>query len=169
MTTPLRAALVPKSPLLPRVKDGLRALEKKHLGFIEERLRAEFDDSLALDEALRRDHEQEDRWDYLIGHGTSGQALGLEPHSAKNDQISTVIKKREMALSQLRGHLKPGKHVAGWFWVASGKVDFLPMEKATARLAANGIKFVGKVLLERDLPISVRQARTREPIDKKSR
>ncbi len=38
-------------------------------------------------------------------------------------------------------------YVADWIWVASGKVDFIPMEKAVARLNENGIRFVGKTLL----------------------
>ncbi len=140
MTTPVRAALVPQSFLVALVKDGLRAVEKAHLGLLEDGIRASFADSLDLDKALQKGHESENRWDYLLGYEASGQVFGLEPHSAQNHEVSTVIKKRSMALDQLRGHLKPGARVTDWFWVASGKVDFLPIENA--RLASKGIRFV---------------------------
>ena len=57
-----------------------------------------------------------------------------------------------MALQQLQGHLKTGARVADWFWVASGKVDFLPLEKAHMRLASSGIRFIGTRLLKKHLP-----------------
>jgi hypothetical protein len=66
--------------------------------------------------------------------------------------VTTVIAKRKAALEQLRPHLKPGVFVTDWFLVASGRVDFIPMEKATARLAQNGIRFVGTKLLRGALP-----------------
>jgi hypothetical protein len=63
-----------------------------------------------------------------------------------------VIAKRQAALVQLREHLREGKSVSEWFWVASGRVDFLDIEKARYRLDQNGIKFVGKKLLKKHLP-----------------
>lgn len=140
MTTPIRAALVPQSSLVALVRSGLRAVQREHLSLLDDGIRASFADSLDLDKALQKGHERENRWDYLLGHEESDQVVGLEPHSAQNHEVSTVIKKRAMALEQLRGHLKPGARVADWFWVASGKVDFLPIEKAHARLASNGMK-----------------------------
>lgn len=152
MTTPVRAALVPKSFLHEHVHDGLRAMEKEHLKLIEDGIRDSFSDSLDIDTPLRKHHEGENRWDYLLGHEPSGSVLGLEPHTANNHEISTVIKKRTMALEQLRGHLKPGARVADWLWVASGKVDFLPIEKAHMRLSSSGIRFIGGRLLAKHLP-----------------
>lgn len=152
MKTPIRRALVPGSRLHDLVKDGVQALEQSYRMFLSEGIRASFDDSLDLDKALQSGHEQENRWDYLLGHQPSGQVLGLEPHTANNHEIAVVIKKRKAAIDQLRDHLKPGTHVARWFWVASGKTDFLPFEKASLRLADNGIAFVGKTLLDKHLP-----------------
>jgi hypothetical protein len=95
--------------------------------------------------------EQENRWDYLLGHAPSKQLVGVEPHSAANSEISTVVDKLVAARSQLQDHLCDGKFVAKWFWVASGKVHFAPLEKATLRLAQNGITFVGRTLTSKHL------------------
>lgn len=154
MTTPIRTALVAGSSLQDQVKDGVQALKQVDLNHVEQEIRAWFADSLALDEALKQGHPQDCRWDYLLGHEGSQKVIGLEPHTANNHEISRVIKKRQDAIDQLRGHLRPGVHVADWFWVASGKVDFLPLEKATNRLASQGIKFVGKTLLKKYLPVA---------------
>lgn len=152
MTTPLRAALLPQSFLQAVVCDGMHALKKEHLSLIDEKVRGSFADSLDLDKALQKGHEQENRWDYLLGHEASRKIVGLEPHTANNHEVSTVIKKRAKAGEQLRPHLRSGVQVADWFWVASGKVDFLPIEKARHQLDSNGIKFVGSRLLEEYLP-----------------
>jgi hypothetical protein len=119
---------------------------------VDRSLRSEFADSLEIDENLRRGREQENRWDYLLGHEPSAVLVGLEPHSATTGEVSTVIGKRSAALEQLRGHLKSGRTVTSWFWVASGKVDFVPHEKAVTRLAQNGITFVGSKLTGKHLP-----------------
>lgn len=152
MTTPLRKMLDAGSALRGGVVDGLGAVERAHKGYIDAAIRDEFADSLALDDALRAGHEQENRWDYLLGHRDSGKVVGLEPHSAKSDEVSTVIAKRRMALRQLRGHMKRGARVSAWYWVASGSVDFLPFDKAVLTLANEGITFVGKKLLQKHLP-----------------
>jgi len=47
--------------------------------------------------------------------------------------------------------LKVGATVAEWFWVASGTVDFTPIDKAYLRLSQEGITFVGKALLTKHL------------------
>ena len=152
MTTPIRGSLAAKSPLQPLVRDGLQALDREHRGMIDAAIRTQFVDSLDLDEAVRRGNDQANRWDYLLGHEPSGEIFGLEPHSAKNSEISTVIRKRRAALDQLRGHLREGVKITRWFWVASGHVDFMPFEKATLRLDSEGITFIGKTLLARHVP-----------------
>ena len=68
--------------MLDEVCDGLRALEKPHRKMISAEAKGEFADSLDLDKARRRGHEQENRWDYLLGHARSDSIVALEPHSA---------------------------------------------------------------------------------------
>jgi len=150
--TPIRSGLVASSRLQVLVKDGVQALKRGDRTFIEEPMRGAFSDSLDIDKAFEEGHEQENRWDYLLGHRESGKIVGLEPHTASNKHLATVIKKRAASLRHLREHLKSGVFVAEWFWVASGKVDFTPMEKAVTRLNENGIRFVGKTFLRKWLP-----------------
>jgi hypothetical protein len=152
VTTPIRRGLVASSKLHPSVKDGVQALKKADRALIEEAVRTAFVDSIDIDEAFRSGHDTENRWDYLLGHEESGKIVALEPHTANNKAVSVVIKKREASLRQLRDDLKPGVFVAEWFWVASGKVDFTPLDKQITRLNENGIRFVGKAFLRKWLP-----------------
>lgn len=114
-------------------------------------IRGEFDDSLDLDQALQPGHPRENRWDYLLGRVTGREVIALEPHSAKQDEVSTIIRKKKAALAQLAGHWKQGKGVGRWIWVASGKVQFADTEKAKLRLAQEGILFVGGKVLSKHL------------------
>jgi hypothetical protein len=150
--TPIRSSLKKSSALYSEVKDGIDALEKPHRGYIADVIRSSFADSIDLDKAMHVGHEQENRWDYLLGHTSSGKVIGLEPHSAKQDEISTVIKKKAAAKQQLTEHLKPSARIVAWLWVASGKVHFADTEKARLRLDQNGIKFVGRKLQGKHLP-----------------
>jgi hypothetical protein len=150
--TPVRQALLSDSALQQAVRDGLNALVAGDRDYIEEALRGDFSDSLDIDEAFQPGHEQENRWDYLLGYTVTRKVVALEPHSAKADQISKVIAKRSAALVQLSAHLKAGEHVVAWLWVASGKVHFADTESARRRLDQNGIQFVGKRLQSKHLP-----------------
>jgi hypothetical protein len=134
------------------IHDGLGALEKAHKRLIDEELRPSFVDSLDIDEGMRAGREQENRWDYLLGHGETSSVVGLEPHSAYTGEVSTVIEKKRAARGQLLAHMKPGSRIAAWFWVASGKVDFAPHEKTIRRLDQEGITFVGEALRAKHLP-----------------
>jgi hypothetical protein len=156
LATPIRKALEEQSPLQQAVRDGLGACKDAHRAYIDENLRAAFADSLDCDEAMRAIYPDDHRWDYLFGYRPSGVVIGLEPHSAKEDQISTVIEKRKAALEQLRPHLKEGARVETWLWVASGTVHFADTEKARRRLDQSGIKFVGKRVLEKHLLAATR-------------
>ena len=149
--TPVRRALNPSSTLRDVVREGLGAVEKAHIKLIDDSIRAAFVDSLDIDAGFVAQYPNDPRWDYLLGHDASGQVVGLDPHSAKTGEISTVKAKRAHARAQLRDHMKPGATVAEWFWVASGKVDFLDQEKATLQLAQAGVKFIGRRVLQRHL------------------
>ena len=85
--TPVRAALTVASVLRTGVQDGLGAMKSDLRHYIEDSQRMAFGDSLDLDEAMRPGREQENRWDYLLGHAPSGAVVGLEPHSAKDDEV----------------------------------------------------------------------------------
>lgn len=153
MNTPVRRALRGDSGLQEHVRDGVQAIERKHLtALIDDGIRSAFSDSLDLDKALEPEHPQDHRWDYLLGHDASGCVVGLEPHSAYQGHISRVIAKRAHALRQLEPHLRDGARVAAWYWVASGQVGFLRHEKAMLQIQQAGITFVGRQLLAKHLP-----------------
>jgi hypothetical protein len=147
----VRDALVSESPLRALVEGGLGAVADDHRKYIDEPLRPAIADSLDLDEAMRPEHGSANRWDYLLGHAPSSAVIGLEPHSAKQDEISTVIAKHTAAKDQLRQHLRDGARVDAWFWVASKKVHFADTEKARRRLDQHGIEFVGTRVLAKHL------------------
>lgn len=127
-------------------------MKAAHRQYFDEEIRTDVADSLELDEALREGREQENRWDYLLGHLPSGEIVAVEPHSAKQDEITTVIKKRTAAREQLKEHLRDGVRVAKWLWVASGKVHFADTEKARRLLDQNGIEFVGAKVAAKHMP-----------------
>lgn len=150
-STPTRSALRPNSSLLPLVKDGLGALEAKHRALFDERIRASFADSLDIDEGLRKGRDNQNRWDYLLGQGSTGKIFAVEPHSAKSDEVDTVIRKRMAALEQLRPHLREGSRISKWIWVTEGKVHFPDTASIRLKLSMKGISFVGRAILPRDL------------------
>lgn len=152
--TPVRRALRDDSPLVAAVVDGFSAVEKKHHDCFEEGIRSCFADGLDLDKALKAGRDREHRWDYLLGHGPTMKIIAVEPHSAKQDQISRVIEKRRHARDQLKDHLLAGARVSKWLWVASGSVQFADTEKARRLLDQNGIEFVGRQVRAKHLPMA---------------
>lgn len=144
--TPVREALAAQSTLAVHVQDGLGAVKDKDKKFIHASIRTQFADSLDTDEAFRIGHDQEPRWDYLLGH-ENRSLIAVEPHSAKTDEIQAVINKREALRRQLNGHLKDGIHISKWLWVASGTVCFPRGSKHQFKLSQSGISFVGRCVL----------------------
>ncbi|MFH2011036.1 MAG: hypothetical protein ABI333_30835 [bacterium] len=153
--TPIRSALKKSSALQKEVQDGIGAVERSHRNCLAVEIRASFGDSLDLDKALVKGHEQENRWDYLLGHTQSGEVIGLEPHTARQDQIRTVIRKKNATMQQLACHLKSGVRITAWLWVASGRVQFAATEKARRRLDQQGIRFVDRKVQSKHLPATV--------------
>ncbi len=149
--TPVRSALRKEPPLQASVRDGVAALLPVDRARIDERLRAEFADSLDLDAATREGREQEHRWDYLLGHGPTASVVALEPHGAIEKEVQVIIEKRRASRDRLRSELKEGQFVKAWFWVASGSVGFPDTDRTRRRLDQEGITFVGRNLLPRHI------------------
>jgi hypothetical protein len=158
--TPVRRALHEHSALQRSVVDGLGAVKRVDRDYFDAKVRSDFADSLELDEAMRPGRDRENRWDYLLGHARSGEVVAVEPHSAREDQITKVIRKRTAAREQLKGHLRDGARVAKWLWVASGEVQFADTEKTRRQLDQNGIEFVGRRVMAKHLPDSAGSSST---------
>ncbi len=150
--TPLRAALRSNSHLLPQVADGIAALRKEHRALLEEDLKPDLADSLDLDAGLHPAHPEENRWDYLLGHGPSAEVVALESHTATDGEVAVLIAKRDAARRQLRAHLRDGAGPSTWIWITEGRVGFAPTEKARRRLDQAGITFAGRKVLAKHLP-----------------
>ena len=161
--SPIRGHLVPASTLRAQVADGLKAVAGAHRGYIHLDLRSLFGDSLDLDAAMEQEHPQANRWDYLLGVAEEGVVIGLEPHSASDDEVRTVTRKVTAARQQLRSHLQPGKQVTDWYWVASGKNRFANTEKTRLTLDQAGVTFVCPTLDARHLA-SARQRREKRKL-----
>lgn len=149
--TPVREALVAQSALAVHIQDGLGAVKDKDKPFIDASIRTQFADSLDTDEAFRVGRDQEPRWDYLLGH-ESGRLVAVEPHSAKTDEVDAVINKKKALHRQLQDHLRDGKVISTWLWVASGTVCFPRGSKHEIKLSQAGIKFVGRRVMPKHLP-----------------
>jgi hypothetical protein len=150
--TPVRAGLLPNSVLQNSVCDGLGAVKRDLRSAMHDDTRALFADSLDLDAALAADHPAEHRWDYLLGHASTRRILAVEVHAAHTSEVGVVIRKKKAAKQQLQAHLAAGAQVSSWIWVPSGKVGFVPMERAVLRLSENGIVFAGSKLQTKHLP-----------------
>ena len=144
--TRLRKALNQLSPLRALVQDGLGAFEKSHVSLIAEDQRRRIGDSLDLDAASKHEHPEANRWDYIVSIPDKQEFVGIEPHSAKDSEVSVIIRKKQHATNYLRNHLQDGYGITKWFWVTGGAVRFSRMEPARRRLDENGIKFVGRLL-----------------------
>ena len=92
------------------------------------------------------EHPGANRWDYIVSIPDSQEFAGIEPHSAKDSEVSVVIRKKQHATEYLRSHLQDGYRITKWFWVTRGTVSFSKMDPARRRLDENGIKFVGHLL-----------------------
>jgi hypothetical protein len=103
-------------------------------------------DSLDLDAATSAEHPEANRWDYILSVRANDNLVGVEPHSARDDQVTTVIAKKQHSAQVLRDHLKAGSRVSAWIWVSSGRVKFSKMDPAIRRLDQNGIRFAGTII-----------------------
>ena len=144
--TKLAEAIHTNSKLQDAIKPELKALLRKDVNLIHKDARNLVGDSLDLDAATREEFPEDNRWDYLLSIPEMGKIVGLEPHSAKDDQVGVVIKKKKNAETYLRSHFKSGVKVSNWFWVSHGKVSFSRMDPVRRRLDQNGIEFCGRQL-----------------------
>jgi hypothetical protein len=142
----LGTTLLPASTLRNHVRNGLGALPQAHRNLVAQDLRRHVGDSLDFDNATRADNPNANRWDYLLSVPNESKVVGLEPHTARDDQIRVVIAKKEHTAQYLRNHLLPRHRPLRWFWVTSGRVGFSRMERAIRQLNQAGIAFEGRLL-----------------------
>lgn len=142
----LNKALIDESSLRQYVQNGCGAVAGEHRGLITDELKQTVLDSLNLDVATSAEHPGANRWDYILAVRRRNTLVGVEPHSARDDEIGTVIAKKQHSSRVLRSHLKNDWRVSAWIWVSSGKVKFSKMDPAIRRLDQNGIRFAGRIV-----------------------
>jgi len=146
----LKTALHTDSTLQRDLKSGIGALSQVDARLIAESERTKVGDSVDLDSSMKREFPDANRWDYIISLPTQSKIVGLEPHTARDSEISVVIAKKKHALQYLRSHFRDGYHVAKWFWISHGSVSFSKMDRAYRLLNQNGIAFAGRLLRKFD-------------------
>lgn len=137
----IRDALLPNSPLQGLLAQGLGALLNIDRPLIAQAQRDRVGDSLDLDAASRAEHPSDHRWDYILSVPDAMKLVGVEPHRARDSEISVVISKKRNAEVYLRTHLAPRYQVSRWFWVSHSNDGFSRMERAHRQLAQNGISY----------------------------
>lgn len=142
----LAVALTAGSPLRAQVRTGIGAIIRRDRALIEPTERPHIGDSLNFDEATREEYPQANRWDYLLSIPSRLQIVGIEPHSARDEEIKVVIAKRRHAIDHLRNHLPPGRRVSKWYWVSHGAIKFSRMDRVRRILDQNGISFEGRMV-----------------------
>lgn len=138
----LRSALS-GSTLQSHVQRGLQAVESKDHRYFEATSRKNAVDSLDLDDALRTEHPTTNRWDYIVSSAT--QLMGVEPHSAKNREVSVVVRKKRWAVQVLQAHLRTGTVIDPWYWVGRDRFHN-KNTKVERQLKQAGITFRDKPL-----------------------
>ncbi len=103
--THLKEALTEQSRLRGLVQAGMGAFSKVDLKLFAENQRRRIGDSLDLDSASKGEHPEANRWDYIVSIPDLEELAGIEPHSAKDSEISVVISKKKSSTEYLRDHL----------------------------------------------------------------
>lgn len=147
----LAEALLSTSELRPSVKPGIQALKDVDREHIERGTRGLFEDSLALDSALKDSSAQENRWDYLLGERGIRSVVAVEVHNATGKDVDPMIRKKEWALRILPFHLRDQTRVRRWFWIASGKTGLTAGTTEYKRMIKAGLRLVGGTLLRKHL------------------
>lgn len=142
----LKRTLVKGSKLRALVRNGMDAITNADTILIALEERPKIGDSINLDNAMKDDLPEHNRWDYVLSVPSIGQLVGVEPHSARDSEISVVIEKKKQAITFLHDHLPPHHRVSKWYWVSHGAVRFSVMERARRRLDQAGIAFSGHLI-----------------------
>src|SRR5262245_1543292 len=106
--TRLKKALRESSPLRELVQDGMGAFLSADIKLVAENQRDQIGDSLDLDAASQSEDPQANRWDYIVSVPDLKIFVGIEPHTAKDSEVSVVIAKKKHASAYLRNHFKNG-------------------------------------------------------------
>ena len=87
-------AAIDKTPLLKDyLKNGLRALGSNS-SKVQPTDTSKCEGSVDIDSAVKSTYPNDSRWDYAVGY--NGKTYFIEVHSAKTDEVKSVLKKLAM-------------------------------------------------------------------------
>ena len=148
------------TPLKQAFKHGKQALGS-HAGLVTCTANTRITGSVEVDNTLRRQYPNENRWDYGLGYSPPGSekefAVWIEVHSAYTSEVSVVLRK----LSWLKIYLatnaselwamtpQAGKPCVGFVWIATNGNHILPNTSQARQLALSAI---GKPVSRLQLP-----------------
>lgn len=144
-----RRAVAGTAALKDAYRDGLQALKNVDKARICCAAPRNLTGSIDLESALARSHSNDARWDYGIGihkahHGEI--AVWVEVHQATSHGVEEVCRKRVWLTQWLQSSAPLlNRMAARYVWVASGKVALPPNSPQRKRIAAKGIRFVGRI------------------------
>jgi hypothetical protein len=134
------------TPLLKdHLKNGLRALGSNS-SKVQSTDNSKCEGSVDIDSAVKSTYPNDSRWDYAVGY--NGKTYFIEVHSAKTDEVKSVLKK----LQWLKDFLTKDspdfdKERKSFHWVASSGNHILPNSSQARQLAKSGIIVVGQLTL----------------------
>lgn len=103
--------------------------------------------SVDIDTAVKSTYPNDSRWDYALGY--DGTTHFIEVHTAKTDEVKSVLKKLEW-LKEFLSKDAPELHKEPkrFHWIASHGNHILPNSSQARQLATSGIKVVKELSLK---------------------
>ncbi|WP_008314814.1 hypothetical protein [Leptolyngbya sp. PCC 6406] len=140
-----RSAVQSTPSLQAALKPGLRALGSNS-SKIKSNDPGKCEGSIDIDTTVRAQYPNSSRWDYALGYG--GKTYFVEVHSAKTDEVSSVLNKLQWLKDFLvRDVPELNKEPRSFHWIASGKVAILPSSSQARQLAQKGLRVAGQLTL----------------------
>ena len=137
---------IDKTPLLKdHLKNGLRALGSNS-SKVQPTDTSKCEGSVDIDSAVKSTYPNDSRWDYAVGY--NGKTYFIEVHSAKTDEVKSVLKKLQWLKDFLTKDAPDfDKERKSFHWVASSGNHILPNSSQARQLAKSGIIVVGQLTL----------------------
>lgn len=144
-------------PVSAAYRPGKQAMENRHRNLVTCVDPHRLTGSIDLDSALRRRQPNDPRWDYGLGYRPANgreQAIWVEVHSAKTDEVSRVVRKLGWLKDWLNGEAEDLRRLTSragedkrYVWIASGK-NKIPGNSPEARiLSRSGLPLVTRLEL----------------------
>lgn len=108
------------------------------------------DGSVEIDECVKGNHPNANRWDYCLSY--NDEVYFVEVHSANTSEVSTMLNKLQWLKDWLNkeapkiAELKARTKTPYW-WIMSGSYNILPNSRQARQIAQVGLKPVARLSL----------------------